>query len=274
MEGTPPPVPGEPPRQPAREVPVDEDARPATVGQLRSLRRWLVVAGAWAAAATAIAVIALIAANEDDSAEADKRTAQTASQVAEIQRDLNERMDGIEERIDGLPQSEDVSDLDNRLTRIENSAGRTSDQLEELTGQVSDLEQQVEALEQAADGRAGPRDDSVRARRAPTGGALRMIGWTIGRLRVLRPEGPIPVLFTDGASGWTPLKTSSVRRRPSRRLPRNGPSTGLSGRTPPGSRKNCHSTLDHLLSLVRALKQTERPGSVLEEVLGILGAVL
>ena len=158
MEGTPPPVPGEPSGRADRESPVDEEARPATVGQLRSLRRWLFVAGAWAAAATAIAVIALIAANEDDSAEADKRTAQTASQVAEIQRDLNERMDGIEEQIAGLAQSEDVSDLDNRLTRIENTAGRTSDQLEELTGQVSDLEQQVDALEQAAadNGAPGP----------------------------------------------------------------------------------------------------------------------
>ena len=45
-----------------------EDERPATLADIRSLRRWLAVAAVWAVAATALGVIALLKANEDDSA--------------------------------------------------------------------------------------------------------------------------------------------------------------------------------------------------------------
>ena len=38
--------------------------KPATAEDLRGLRRWLLVAGVWAVAATAIAVIALVKAND------------------------------------------------------------------------------------------------------------------------------------------------------------------------------------------------------------------
>ena len=146
-----PPVPpeGEPPGRVVREVHVDEEAQPATVGELRSVRRWLLVTGAWAVAATAIAVIALIAANKDDTAEAERQSARTAGQVEAVERQLNERIDDLEQRTDELPQSEDVGDLDNRLKRLETRAGRTSDQVEQLSGRLDELEQQVEALEQA-----------------------------------------------------------------------------------------------------------------------------
>ena len=52
-----------------RRPPYVEDERPATYGELRSTRRWLAVAAVWAVAATALAVFALIEANEDDSGE-------------------------------------------------------------------------------------------------------------------------------------------------------------------------------------------------------------
>ena len=51
MTGDPPPA------------PYVEDDRAATVGDLRSLRRWLLVTAVWAVAATALGVIALIQAN-------------------------------------------------------------------------------------------------------------------------------------------------------------------------------------------------------------------
>ena len=51
----------------------------------------------------------------------------------------------------------------------------------------------------------------------------------------LVPEGRIPGAQGGGVAGWTPL--SGVSLRPS-------------GRTPPGSRKNCQTSSDHLLSLV------------------------
>ena len=50
------------PERPDPERP-DPDSRPATAGDLRGLRRWLLVSVVWAIAATAIAVIALVVAN-------------------------------------------------------------------------------------------------------------------------------------------------------------------------------------------------------------------
>ena len=64
-----PPRPGEPPPPGKRaERLLDDDQLPASVGQLKTLRRWLIVAGVWSVAATAIAVFALIQADEADEA--------------------------------------------------------------------------------------------------------------------------------------------------------------------------------------------------------------
>ena len=85
-------------------APYVEDERPATLADIRSLRRWLAVAAVWAVAATALGVIALLKANEDDSAD---RTA-AAGELGQVQRQLNSRIDDLESRIDELPTSDDV----------------------------------------------------------------------------------------------------------------------------------------------------------------------
>jgi septal ring factor EnvC (AmiA/AmiB activator) len=133
-----------PPRRPPEATVVDPDSQPATVGELRTLRRWLLVAGVWALAATAIAVIALVKANEEDTAGQER----TAGQIARVQRTLNERVDELESRVDELPTSTDTSNLDNRLKKIEEGTGRTGDRLERLSGRIDDLETQIEDLEQ------------------------------------------------------------------------------------------------------------------------------
>ncbi len=51
----------DPPRRPG-----DQDREPATRGDLRALRRWVLVAGVWAVAATAVAIIALLDTSNDD----------------------------------------------------------------------------------------------------------------------------------------------------------------------------------------------------------------
>jgi TolA-binding protein len=137
----------EPPPRPAEPV-LDEDAQPATVGELRSVRRWLLVAGVWAVAATAIAVIALIAANQEEDSGNDN--AATPAQVERVQRDLNDRIDDLEGRLDELPQSEDVARLDDRLKKVESDTGKTSDQITDLSNQLGELEGRVEALEESA----------------------------------------------------------------------------------------------------------------------------
>jgi septal ring factor EnvC (AmiA/AmiB activator) len=146
MSQAPPPAPEE------REPHVRPEDRPARVSDLRSLRRWLLVAAVWATAATAIAVIALIAADDakEDNTKVGRQSARTTAQIADAQRRLDQRLDDLEARLDELASAEDLSDLGNRLERVEGANGRTSDQLDELTGSIKDLESRVESLEKAS----------------------------------------------------------------------------------------------------------------------------
>jgi septal ring factor EnvC (AmiA/AmiB activator) len=127
-------------------APYIEDDRAATVGDLRGLRRWLIVTAVWAVAATALGVIALIQANKDD----DSGRAQSAADLARVQKDLNGRLDDLESRVDDLPTSDDVSKLDGRIKDLETKADRTSSDLDKLNGRVEDLETRVDDLEQSS----------------------------------------------------------------------------------------------------------------------------
>jgi septal ring factor EnvC (AmiA/AmiB activator) len=134
----------EPPR--AGDVaPYVEDDRPATLGDIRSLRRWLIVTAVWAAAATAVAVIALIQANEDD----DAARTQAAGELGRVQRSVNDRIDDLESRVDELPTSDDLTKLDNRIKEVEDAADKASTNTERLGNRVEDLEGRVDDLEQA-----------------------------------------------------------------------------------------------------------------------------
>jgi septal ring factor EnvC (AmiA/AmiB activator) len=122
-----------------------EDDRPATVGDLRSLRRWLLVTGIWAVAATALGVFALIEANKED----DSGRVETAAELARVQRDLAGRIDDLKAQVDELPTSDDLTKLDNRIRDVEKKADQTSSDTEKLNGRVDDLEQRMDDLEAA-----------------------------------------------------------------------------------------------------------------------------
>ena len=126
--------------------PYVEDDRPATVGQLRSTRRGLAVAGVWAVAATALGVIALIQATKDD----ESGTTQSAADLARVQNNLSGRIDDLESRVDALPTSDDVSKLDGRIKDLETKADRTASDVDKLNGRVDDLEQRVDDLESSS----------------------------------------------------------------------------------------------------------------------------
>jgi vacuolar-type H+-ATPase subunit I/STV1 len=119
---------------------------PATRDDLRALRRWLLVAGVWAAAATAIAIIALVKANDASNQE---ETARTTGQLTREQRALSGRIDDLEGRLDELAPSEDVTKLDQRLKKVESSASKTDNRVEALGKDLDDLQSRVEDLEQA-----------------------------------------------------------------------------------------------------------------------------
>jgi polyhydroxyalkanoate synthesis regulator phasin len=124
-------------------APYVEDDRPATVGDLRSIRRWLLVTAVWAVAATALGVIALIQANKDDTS---GRT-QSAADLARVQKDLNGRIDDLKSQVDDLPTSDDVSNLDGRIKAVEKKADSTGSDIDKLNGRIDDLEKRVDDLE-------------------------------------------------------------------------------------------------------------------------------
>jgi TolA-binding protein len=136
-------------------APYVEDERPATLADIRSLRRWLAVAAVWAVAATALGVIALLEANKDDSADQTR----AAGELGRVQQQLNSRIDDLESRIDELPTSDDVSKLDDRLKTVEDkvdkstaASDRLSSRVDDLDGRVDDLESRVETLESSDSG--------------------------------------------------------------------------------------------------------------------------
>ena len=135
----------EPPR-PGDVAPYVEDDQPATLGQLKSTRRWLAVAGVWAVAATALGVIALIQANKDD----DSGKTQSAADLARVQKNLSNRIDDLESRVDDLPTSDDLSKLDGRIKDVEKKVDGTGSDVEKLNGRVDDLESRVDDLESSS----------------------------------------------------------------------------------------------------------------------------
>jgi archaellum component FlaC len=106
------------------------------------------VAGVWAVAATAIAVIALVKANDASDQE---ETARTTGQLTQEQKALSRRVDELEGRLDDLAPADDVTKLDQRLQKVENQAGKTNDRIDALSKDLDDLQSRVEDLEQASE---------------------------------------------------------------------------------------------------------------------------
>jgi septal ring factor EnvC (AmiA/AmiB activator) len=124
---------------------MDDDTRPASLGELRATRRWLAVAAVWAIAATALGVFALIEANKED----DAAKTQAAGELGRVQRSLNDRIDELESRVDELPTSGDLSKLDGRIKDIEDGADKSRADIEKLNGRLDDVEKRVDDVEQA-----------------------------------------------------------------------------------------------------------------------------
>ena len=131
-----------------------DEQRPATVAQFKGLRRWLIVAGVWAVAATALAVFALIQANRAD----DEGRDQAVGELGRVQRQLNERIDNLERRVEGLPTSADLSALEDRLGQVEDDASQATQDVERLSNRVDDLEGRVDELEQEAETTTAPTE--------------------------------------------------------------------------------------------------------------------
>jgi hypothetical protein len=134
--------------------PADGDESPATRGELRSLRRWLAVAGAWAVAATVVAVLAFLTASDDD----DQRLAETSAQSRAVQRRVNSQVNELEQRLQAVPKANSVASLQSSITHLQRVVGRlrssigTNDRdIGEVAASVRSLENTVSELETQVD---------------------------------------------------------------------------------------------------------------------------
>jgi chromosome segregation ATPase len=121
-------------------------AAPATEADLRVLRRWVLVAGVWAVAATAVGLIALLDTSGDD---ASKRAGGAEERIDRIQRSVDARIEDLETRLGDVPRSGDVSKLQDRLAKAEEEAATASRNAKDADEQVADLEERVKTLEES-----------------------------------------------------------------------------------------------------------------------------
>ena len=122
-------------------------SEPLAREDLRGLKRWVLVAGVWAVAATAIALIALL---DDSEGKAERRADDAARRSAAVERDVDRRIDTLEKRIEALPRSEDVTNLEGRLVKAEKSAADAADDAKSARDKLGDLEDRVKTLEEDA----------------------------------------------------------------------------------------------------------------------------
>ena len=93
---------------------VDVESEPATQDDLRTLRRWVVVAGVWAVAATAVALIALL---DDSGRAAERRANETGKRIAASEQRVEARLARLERRLAAAPTSAQVQQLRARWAR-------------------------------------------------------------------------------------------------------------------------------------------------------------
>jgi peptidoglycan hydrolase CwlO-like protein len=113
------------------------------------------VALAWAVAASAIAVIALVNTNNKTSNNAPAQTSpDVTQQLTKFEQDTNARLDAFSRRLSDKAAQADVASLDKRLTKVEDDAAQAKSDatkqaatIQQLQTDVKDLQQRVSDLE-------------------------------------------------------------------------------------------------------------------------------
>jgi septal ring factor EnvC (AmiA/AmiB activator) len=136
---------------------------PATVDDVRASRRWTAVALAWAIAASAIAVIALIQASNDNSS--DKTPTQTTQavtpqQLQDLEKQTNDRLDAFSRRINDSAAQSDVQKLDKRLTAAEDDSSQAKDDVSKQGDTVKQLQTDLKDLQQRVDDLESQQQDA------------------------------------------------------------------------------------------------------------------
>jgi chromosome segregation ATPase len=121
---------------------------PATVEDVRASRRWTWVALAWAIAASAIAVIALVTSSDNSSSNSSQTTTDLTPRLDKLEQDTNTRLDAFSRRLSDKASSADLQKLDKRLTTVEDDLTQAQDDLTKQTDAVTQLQTDVKDLQQ------------------------------------------------------------------------------------------------------------------------------
>ncbi len=146
----------------------DPDLEPATRADLKGLRTWIIVAGVWAVAASAIGLLALFGGNDDTKS---RGSTTGTAQVADLQR----QVDQLEKKLSqASADASDAADTASGLSSGIDSANSTAESAQstaqaakqsvadasssigDLQSQVESLQQEVKALQSSSGPPAGP----------------------------------------------------------------------------------------------------------------------
>jgi septal ring factor EnvC (AmiA/AmiB activator) len=128
----------------------------ATVEDVRTSRRWTIVALVWAIAASAIAIIALVNANDNSSNTPPAQTTQSVSrkEFQDFESQVNDRLDAFSRKLNDTAAQADVQKLDKRLSQVEDDVSqvkgdsrKTNDTVTQMQADIKDLQQRVDDLE-------------------------------------------------------------------------------------------------------------------------------
>lgn len=146
-----------PPTAPVVPTPPSPDPaeREVRSDQFRTLRRWLIVVGVWAVAATAIGVLAFIEARNAKDA-SDSRA--TQADIDQVRDRLRDDIDDLDAQVDSRATRAEVSALEPRIkkaqrdaTTARDEATKATDDTGELKPRVNELQTQVDTLETRVD---------------------------------------------------------------------------------------------------------------------------
>ena len=126
-----------------------EQSPPATREDIRWLGRWLVVVALWAAAASAVAILALIDARNQESAKSSE-AARLDKKISGVRQDLASRTGRLQTQLESLPKTRDLARLEKRLAKVETDTSKASAETKKASNKVTDLEGRVKALESSS----------------------------------------------------------------------------------------------------------------------------
>ena len=142
-------------------VEVENESAPATQDDLRTLRRWVVVAGVWAVAATAVALIALL---DDSGRAAERRANETGKRIAASEQRVESRLARLERRLNAAPTTAQVQQLRTQVGQAQRAASGASSGVTALEKRVDSLESDSGSDSPPDDGGDSPGDGVPRLR--------------------------------------------------------------------------------------------------------------